>query len=81
MTSEKVKSYMQENRKCLIKIIESLLFLGRQGLALRGGENYGCFLVAKFINIKFIPQIANSFIKRKKNTHRECPMNQIYVAC
>ena len=39
MTSEKIKSDMQENRKCLIKIIESLLFLGRQGLALRGDEN------------------------------------------
>ena len=36
MTSEKIKSNMQENRKCLIKIIETIQFLGRQGLALGG---------------------------------------------
>ena len=41
---------------------------------------YGRFLVAKFINVQFIHQIANSFIKRKKYTHRACPMNQFYVA-
>ena len=34
MTSEKIKSNMQENRKCLIKIIEIIQFFGRQGLAL-----------------------------------------------
>ena len=39
MTSEKIKSNMQENRKCLIKIIETMQFLGRQGLALRGEES------------------------------------------
>ena len=38
ITSEKIKSNMQENRKCLIKIIETIQFLGRQGLALRGDE-------------------------------------------
>ena len=36
MTSEKIKSNLQENRKCLMKIIETIQFLGRQGLALRG---------------------------------------------
>ena len=39
MTSEKIKSNMQEKRKCLIKIIEKIQFLGRQGLALRGDES------------------------------------------
>ena len=39
MTSEKIKSNMHENRKCLIKIIETMQFLGRQGLALRGEES------------------------------------------
>ena len=39
MTIEKVKSNMQENRKCLIKIIETIQFLGRQGFALRGDES------------------------------------------
>ena len=39
MTSEKIKSNMQENRKFLIKIIETIQFLGRQGLALRGDES------------------------------------------
>ena len=28
MTSEKIKSNMQENQKCLIKIIETMQFLG-----------------------------------------------------
>ena len=36
MTSKKIKSNMQENWKCLIKIIETIQFLGRQGLALGG---------------------------------------------
>lgn len=36
MTSDQVKKDMQENRNCLLKIIETLQFLGRQGLALRG---------------------------------------------
>ena len=39
MTSKKIKSNMQENRKCLIKIIETIQVLGRQGLALRGDES------------------------------------------
>ena len=39
MTSEKIKSNMQEKRKCLIKIIDKIQFLGRQGLALRGDES------------------------------------------
>ena len=30
---------MKENRQCLIKIIESLQYLGRQGLALRGDQS------------------------------------------
>ena len=36
MSCEKIKSNMQEYRKCLLKIIETLQFLGRQGLPLRG---------------------------------------------
>ena len=39
MTSEKIKSNMQGNRKCLIKIIETIQFLGRQMLALRGDKS------------------------------------------
>ena len=39
MISEKIKSNMQENQKCFIKIIETIQFLGRQGLGLRGDES------------------------------------------
>ena len=39
MTNENLKIKMAENRKCLLKIIETLQFLGHQGLALRGKEN------------------------------------------
>ena len=39
MTSEGHKAKMKENRQCLIKIIESLQYLGRQGLALRGDQS------------------------------------------
>ena len=38
-------------------------------------------MVAKLINVKFIHEILNSFIKRKKDTYQACPMNQIYAAC
>ena len=36
MTDASVKASMQENRRCFIKIIESLQFLGRQGIAMQG---------------------------------------------
>ena len=39
MTSENLKTKMIENKKCLLKIIEVIRFLGRQGLALRGRED------------------------------------------
>ena len=39
MTSENLKTKMIENRKCLLKIIETIRFLGRQGLVLRGRED------------------------------------------
>ena len=39
MSNESMKADMKENRKCLIKILETLQFLGRQGLALRGDAN------------------------------------------
>ena len=38
-TNENLKIKIAENRKCLLKIIETVQFLGRQGLALRGKEN------------------------------------------
>ena len=39
MSNESMKASMKKNRKCLIKILETPQFLGRQGLALRGDEN------------------------------------------
>ena len=39
MTNENLKIKMAENKKCLLKIIETVQFLSRQGLALRGKEN------------------------------------------
>ena len=36
MTDVSVKASMQENRRCFIKIIESLQFLGCQGIAMQG---------------------------------------------
>ena len=35
MTNENTKATMAENRRCMIKIIESLQYLGRQGVALQ----------------------------------------------
>ena len=40
MSNESMKAGMKDNRKCLMKIFETLQFLGRQRLALRGEENY-----------------------------------------
>ena len=39
MSNESMQAGMRENRKYLIKILETLQFLGRQGLVLRGDEN------------------------------------------
>ena len=39
MIHETAKSEMALNRKCLIKIIECLQFLGRQGIAIQGSTD------------------------------------------
>ena len=39
MTSEMAKNTRAQNRRCFAKIIESLQYLGRQGLAIRGNSD------------------------------------------
>ena len=60
-----IKSNMQENRKCFIKIIE-IQFLGRQGLALRGEESdkYSNFM--RLLKLK-----SKDFLKLKEWLEKE----------
>ena len=37
--SDAIAAEKKENIRCLIKILQNVLFLGRQGLALRGDED------------------------------------------
>ena len=39
MQNESTVSQMELNRRCLVKIVETLQFLARQGLALRGDNS------------------------------------------
>ena len=39
MQNESTASQMELNRRCLVKIVETLQFLARQGLALRGDNS------------------------------------------
>ena len=39
MKNESTASQMELNRRCLVKIVETLQFLERQGLALRGDNS------------------------------------------
>ena len=61
MTSEKIKFNMQENRKCLIKIIETIQFLGPQGLALRGNESDKNFNFMQLLKLR-----SKDFLKLKE---------------
>ena len=57
---------MKENRKSLIKILETLQFLGRQGLALRGdenGENLNFTQLLKFRSKDFVK--LNQWLEKK----------------
>ena len=61
MTSEKIKSNMQENRKCLIKTIETIQVLGRQGLPLRGDESDKNFNFLQLLKLR-----SKDFLKLKE---------------
>ena len=39
MQHESTASQIELNRRCFVKIVETLLFLARQGLALRGDNS------------------------------------------
>ena len=39
MQHESTSSQIELNRRCFVKIVETLLFLARQGLALRGDNS------------------------------------------
>ena len=57
---------MKENRKSLIKILETLQFLGRPGLGLRGdenGENLNFTQLSKFRSKDFVK--LNQWMEKK----------------
>lgn len=70
MTSEKIKSNMEDNRKCLLKIIETIQFLGRQGLALRGdtSDENSNFMQLLKLRCKDFPKLSG-WLKKKKEKY------------
>ena len=67
MQNESTASPMELNR-CLVKIVETLQFLARQGLAFRGdnSDNDSNFMQTLKLLAKDIPQITD-WMKRKQN--------------
>ena len=59
---------MELNRRCLANIVETLQFLARQGLALRGdnSDDIWNFIQALKLRAKDIPQLTD-WIKQKQN--------------
>ena len=68
MMSREEASRMELNRQCLMKIIETLQFIGRQGLALRGDsdDEDSNFIQLLKLRGKDVPDLIE-WIKRKKN--------------
>ena len=66
MSNQVVKDYMEQNRRCLLKIIECLQFLGPQGLALRGDDNdkNSNFIQLLKLRSKDFPEISNKMLKK-----------------
>ena len=70
MTSHAVEKNMVENRRCFLKILETLQFLGRQGLALRGDENDddSNFIQLLKLRSKDIPELTK-WMQRKREKY------------
>ena len=68
MQNESTASQMALNRRCLEKIVETLQFLARQGLALRGdnSDDDSSFIQTLKLRAKDIPQLTD-WMKRKQN--------------
>ena len=66
MSNQAVKDYMEQNRRCLLKIIECLQFLGRQGLALRGDDNdeNSNFIQLLKLRSKDFPELSKWMLKK-----------------
>ena len=60
MENESTTSQMELNRRCLVKIVETLQFLARQGLALRGDNSDDSnFMQTLKLRVKDIPQLTD----------------------
>ena len=68
MQNESTASQMELNRRCLVKIVETLQFLARQGLVLRGDnrDDDSNFIQTLKVRAKDIPQLTD-WMKRKQN--------------
>ena len=66
MSNQAVKNDMAQNRRCLLKIIECLQFLGRQGLALRGEDNNenSNFIQLLKLRSKDFPELSKWMLKK-----------------
>ena len=66
LTDQAVKSNMTKNRRCLITVLETLQFLGRQGLALRGdaSEDESNFIQLLKLRNKDFPELVEWMRKK-----------------
>ena len=68
MQNESIASQMELNHRCLVKIVETLQFLAREGLALRGdnSDDDSNFIQTLKLRAKGIPQ-KTVWMNRKQN--------------
>ena len=69
MTDTSIRASMKEIRRCFIKIIESLRFLARQGIAMQGHIDFQSnFLQLLSMRSKDVKQL-KEWLRRKTNTY------------
>lgn len=69
MTDTSIRASMKENRRCFIKIIESLQYLARQGIAMQGHtDSQSNFLQLLKMRCKDVKEL-KGWLSRKTNTY------------
>ena len=81
MTNENNKKQFQENRLCLLKVIESIQYLGRQGLALRGDDNDENSNLMQLLKLRSadVPQLKQWLEKKTEKYTSHDVQNEILI--
>lgn len=81
MMDKAVKDNMMEDRRCFLKVLETLQFLGRQGIALRGDESDADsnFIQLLKLRSKDVPELTNWLQKKTEKYTSHDIQNEIIM--